>query len=260
MTDEATADAFTASDDVGIHYRLREGRPGGTPVVLHHGFISHGSLNWEATGVAQALAEVTGPVIALDARGHGQSEKPEHSAAYGEGRMATDLRELCTHLDLTTFDLVGYSMGGIVSLLVTGSDPRVRRLVIGGLGAKLVEGGLAAMATSGPAVADALETDDPATVTDPLARSFREFADSIGAEREALAAHVRSDRRGEIDLGAISVPTLVLAGAEDPLARDPDILAAAIPGARLQVVPGDHLRAVGSPEFKQALIDFLTSD
>lgn len=259
MTDDATADAFTASDDVGIHYRLWEGRPGGTPVVLHHGFISHGSLNWEATGVTQVLSEVTGPVIALDARGHGRSEKPDESAAYGEGRMATDLRELCTHLQLTTFDLVGYSMGGLVSLLVTGSDPRVRRLVIGGLGANLVEGGLEAMATSGPAVADALEADHVETVTDPLARSFREFADSVGADREALAAHVRSDRRLEIDLEAISVPTLVLAGANDPLARDPDVLAAAIPDARLEVVPGDHLRAVSSPEFKLALVDFLTS-
>lgn len=260
MTDDATAGAFTASDDVGIHYRVWEGKPGGTPVVLHHGFISHGSLNWEATGVAQALAEVTGPVVALDARGHGQSEKPDESGAYGEGRMAADLRELCTHLDLTAFDLVGYSMGGLVSLLVAGSDPRVRRLVIGGLGANLAQGGLEAMATSGPAVADALETDDVGSITDPLARSFREFADSIGAEREALAAHVRSNRRSEIDLGTISVPTLVLAGAKDPLARDPDVLAAAIPGARLEIVPGDHLRAVGSPEFKEALIAFLTSE
>lgn len=258
MTDAATTDAFTASDDVGIHYRISEGKPGGTPVVLHHGFISHGSLNWETTGVAQALAEVTGPVVALDARGHGRSEKPEGSAAYGEGRMAADLRELCTHLDLATFDLVGYSMGGLVSLLVAGSDPRVRRLVIGGLGADLAEGGLEAMATSGPAVADALETDDPESITDPLARSFREFADSIGAEREALAAHVRSTRRSEIELGAIHVPTLVLVGDKDPLTRDPEVLADAIPGARLEVVPGDHLRAVGSPEFKQALITFLT--
>lgn len=258
MTGEATTDAFTASDDVGIHYRLWEGKPG-IPVVLHHGFISHGSLNWETTGVAHALAEVTGPVVALDARGHGRSEKPEDSVAYGEGRMAADLRELCTHLDLATFDLVGYSMGGLVSLLVAGSDPRVRRLAIGGLGANLVEGGLAAMATSGAAVADALEADDLETITDPLARSFRDFADSIGAEREALAAHVRADRRSEIDLGAIAVPTLVLAGDKDPLARNPQVLATAIPGSRLEVVPGDHLRAVSAPEFKQALIDFLTS-
>lgn len=258
MTEGATADAFTASDEVGIHYRIWAGRAGGTAVVLHHGFISDGSLNWDATGVAQALADVTGPVVALDARGHGRSEKPGEPGAYGEGRMAADLRELCTHLDLTTFDLVGYSMGGLVSLLVAASDPRVRRLVIGGLGANLVEGGLKAMATSGPAVADALETDDVESIIDPLARSFRDFADSIGAEREALAAHVRSNRRREIDLGAISVPTLVLAGATDPLARDPDALAAAIPGAELEVVPGDHLRAVGSPEFKKALIAFLT--
>lgn len=258
MTDPTTTGTFATSDDVGVYYRVWQGAPGGFPVVLHHGFISDGSINWERTGVVGALTEVTGPVVALDARGHGGSDKPTEPDSYGEGRMATDLAELCTHLELESFDLVGYSMGGVVSLLMAGSDPRVRRLVVGGLGAKLAEGGLEPLATSGPAVAEALEVDDPTTVTDPRARSFRDFADSIGAEREALAAHVRSIRHSEIDLGAIAVPTLVLAGAEDPLARDPDVLAGAIPGAELAVVPGDHLRAVGTGQFRDALIRFLT--
>lgn len=260
MTGPVSTDRFTASDQVGIFYRVWAGNPRGTPVVLHHGFLSDGSLNWETTGVVEALAEVAGPIVVLDARGHGRSEKPTVPDAYGEGRMASDLAELCTRLDLHEFDLVGYSMGGVVALLVARTDRRVRRLVIGGLGASIVKGGFEGLASRGTDVAEALEADDPETISDPLARSFRDFADAVQADRRALAAHVRSAREGSLDLSTIAVPTLVLAGSEDLLARDPGALAAAIPGASLEIVPGDHLRAVGSPRFREALVTFLTAD
>ena len=60
------------------------------------------------------------------------------------------------------------------------------------------------------------------------------------------------------NLDQIDVPALVLVGADDPLTAGADRLAAAIPGARLQVVPGDHLGAVGRPEFAEAIVAFLT--
>lgn len=259
MNPPDSADDFTASDGVSIHYRIWTGQPSGTPVLLHHGFASDGSLNWETTGVAAALAAVTGPVVALDARGHGRSGKPHRPASYGEARMASDVSELCTHLALDQFDLVGYSMGGVVSLLVTNTDPRVRRLVVAGLGGRLAEDGPEALFTSDPALADAMEAEDGEAVTDPVARSFRQFADSVQADRLALAAHVRAPRRGRPDLASVTVPTLVVAGDQDPLARNPGVLAGAIPAARLETVPGDHLRAAGSPEFTQAVISFLTN-
>ncbi len=50
---------------------------------------------------------------------------------------------------------------------------------------------------------------------------------------------------------------MVLVGADDPLAARPEVLAAAIPGATLRMVPGDHLGAVAVPEFAPAIVDFL---
>jgi pimeloyl-ACP methyl ester carboxylesterase len=210
--------------------------------------------------VVEALTSVSGPVVAMDARGHGKSDKPTQPDAYGETRMATDLTELCHRLHFDVFDLVGYSMGGVVSLLVALTDARVRRLVVGGLGASVVDEGFDGLVSRGTDVADALETDDPGSISDPLARSFRDFADAVGADRRALAAHVRSTRHGTLDLASIAVPTLVLAGAQDPLARDPDALVAAIPGATVKTVPGDHLRSVGHPQFRDALVAFLAED
>ena len=49
----------------------------------------------------------------------------------------------------------------------------------------------------------------------------------------------------------------MLAGDADPLAVRPQLLVDAIHGAQLQVVPGDHLAAVGHPRFAAALVEFL---
>ncbi|MEV5667777.1 hypothetical protein AB0L28_03095 [Streptomyces sp. NPDC052503] len=63
--------------------------------------------------------------------------------------------------------------------------------------------------------------------------------------------------RGALPLDRITVPTLVLAGAGDPLATRPEVLASAIAGAELTVLPGDHLTAVRDPGFAEAIASFL---
>ena len=50
---------------------------------------------------------------------------------------------------------------------------------------------------------------------------------------------------------------MVLVGDADPLASRPQVLADAIAGARLEVVPGDHVEAVVAPRFREALVEFL---
>ena len=230
----------------------------GIPIFLHHGFMSSASLNWEQTSVVAALTETGRPVIALDARGHGNSEKPVDPERYGEPRMAIDVMELLDHLGVHEVDLVGYSMGAVVALVVATEEDRVRRLVLGGLGARVVEGGFDALNTADETVAQALEVDDPDDIRDPFVRSFRGFADSADAYRPALIAHIRAPREGKLEPSLITVPTLVIAGEHDLLARDVARLAEAIPGAELKVIAGDHLTAPSQPEFKQAVVDFLT--
>jgi pimeloyl-ACP methyl ester carboxylesterase len=170
-------------------------------------------------------------------------------------------RDLGCLLDLTgavEVDLVGYSMGAIVSLIFSSDDERVRRLVVGGVGSGVIEcGGVDRRAISNDSIIEALSVEDPSTLEDQRAHAFRALADAFGADRKALVAQARSVYRGQIALERISGPTLVLAGDEDPLAVRPRVLADALPDATLRTVPGNHIAAVADPCFAQFIVDFL---
>jgi pimeloyl-ACP methyl ester carboxylesterase len=226
----------------------------GADTLLMHGFGSDAAGNWVRPGIASALVDAGRRVIVYDARGHGASEKPHDSSAYEVGAMERDAMTLLDHLGVTAVDVVGYSMGAIVATRLVPMEPRTRRLVLGGIGGRLV---------SGPAlrrdrIAAALEAPAGTEVADVSARAFRHFAERDGNDLEALAAIMRAPRHGAPGaLGEIGVPALVVAGAGDALAGAPSELAAQLGDARAVVVPGDHLTAVGRPELTAAIVDFL---
>ncbi|MFI9813903.1 alpha/beta fold hydrolase [Saccharothrix variisporea] len=262
MTDSPHVEAVVVVDDgTPIAYHRWEPDPGveahPVPVVLQHGFGAHGLLDWVAPGTVAALTAAGRSVVAVDARGHGRSGKSADPARYGEQRMALDLRAVVAALDVPAVDLVGYSMGAIIALLTAAREPLVRRLVVGGVGAGVVEvGGVDTRALGNEALAEALLAEDPRDLPPGIAE-MRAFAETAGADLPSLAAHARSVHRDGVDLAAIKAPTLVLAGADDPLAVRPQVLAEAIPGASLRVVPGTHDVVGTSAEFRSALVDFL---
>jgi len=250
---------FTTWDDLEIAYQeWGEGRAAARPVVLHHGFVADANANWVLPGVVDALLAAGHGVIAPDARGHGRSEKPHDPGRYGEARMARDLAALLELLDVEEFDLVGYSMGAIVSLIYASGSDRVRRLIVGGVGSGVVEcGGVDRRAVSNESIIEALGAEDPATLETPEALAFRRLADSLGADRSALLAQAASIHRGPIALAQISAETLILAGDADPLAVRPEVLAAAIPDATLRILSGDHIATLADPAFTTSIVDFL---
>ena len=67
---------------------------------------SQTSAEWE--GTVESLSAIRS-VIALDMRGHGESEKPEYG--YRVSRLAQDLLETINKLELPKVDLMGHSMG-----------------------------------------------------------------------------------------------------------------------------------------------------
>jgi pimeloyl-ACP methyl ester carboxylesterase len=249
---------FTSWDGTDIAY-WTWGEPGASPpVVLHHGFVAHARANWEAPGVVDALLDAGRQVVGPDARGHGDSQKPHDPEAYGEQRMARDLAALIDLLGATQIDLVGYSMGAVVALLFAAEDERVRRLIVGGVGSGVVEcGGVDRRALANDAIIDALQAEDPEALGERGARAFRQLADALGSDREALVAQARSIHRGGVALERIEIPALLLAGEEDPLAIRPQVLAEALPHGSLQLLAGDHMSALADPRFAKSIVEFL---
>jgi len=242
------------SDSVGIAYS-DEGE--GEPILLIHGFASNVAANWGDVGWIGALAAAGRRVIALDNRGHGQSEKLYDPSCYGAPSMAEDARRLLDHLGIARADVMGYSMGArIVTFLLLAHPERVRSAILAGVGINLVRG----MVGSGP-IAKALEAPRLEDVSNDTARSFRAFAEKTGSDLKALAACMRGPREKILpeDLARIRIPVLVATGSEDVIAGSGQDLASLIPGAQLLEITGrDHMKAVGDARFRQGVLDFLT--
>ncbi|HLX87036.1 MAG TPA: alpha/beta hydrolase [Acidimicrobiales bacterium] len=247
---------WTAPDGVALAYEVHGEGPA---VALLHGFASNSRINWERPGVVQALIDAGHTVVTYDARGHGGSDAPHDPAAYAGETLVGDAVGLLAALGRPDADLVGYSMGAQVAVRVAATVGTPRRLVLGGVGDRL----LGPAPVLGPAAGEivaALEADDPATVPGATGRSFRAFADATKADRLALAALQRAwPLGGPAPLAELRGPVLIVVGTRDTLAGDPDRLAASITGARVTRVPGDHLSAVVSAEFSAAVTRFLES-
>ncbi len=243
---------FTTFDGLQLAYTTGGAGP---DVLLLHGFASSATGNWIQPGIADAIVASGRRVIAYDARGHGQSDKPHDPAAYENNAMLRDAQALLDFLGITRVDIVGYSMGAIVSSRLVPTEPRARSLVLGGIGGNLAAG---RNALPRERIAGALSSADGRNATNPAARAFRRFAERSGNDLQALSAVQRAALHGSVGrLAEISVPTLVVTGADDQLAGDPAALAARIPGAVAQVIPGNHLSAVVKPELRNAIVAFL---
>jgi pimeloyl-ACP methyl ester carboxylesterase len=242
---------FFDSSGIQIHYEAY-GR--GKPILLVHGFASSLQGNWVAPGWTDTLSPLR-RVIAIDCRGHGESEKPHEPEQYGEAMIDDGVR-LLDHLGIETADLFGYSMGSRISLgLLVNHGKRFDRCVLGGVGARANRRN----PVRAP-IAEAMEADSAADVEDSTARGFRIFAERTGADLKALAAiHARGFwQLTREDLSSISQEVLIVTGEQDNVVGSPEPIASAIPNSRTIVVPDrDHLTVVGDQRFKDAVVAFL---
>lgn len=226
------------------------------PIVLVHGFASSRHDNWRDREWYETLLEADRRVIALDCRGHGESEKPRDPAAYETATMAADVVRVLDHLEIETADLLGYSMGGRIGLETLYTHPeRFNAGVLAGIGSATLE-----PSDAGGRIADALLADDPDDVSDPVGKRFRTFAETADNDLEALAACARSRTApAEWDeIAQVDHPVLVVAGEDDDIAGDADELAAGFPnGEAVVVADADHLTTVPDERFREAVLDFL---
>src|SRR5436190_7319644 len=107
--------SVTGADGLTLRADAR-GDPGALPVVFLHG---GGQTRHAWGGSAEALARDGRLAIALDLRGHGESDWATGATPYRLERFAADLRAVISQLDRRPA-LVGASLGGLTSLLAVG--------------------------------------------------------------------------------------------------------------------------------------------
>ena len=233
-----------------VVHRLGAGRP----VLLLHGLFSSAQVNWIKYGTAQRLAEAGFECIMPDLRAHGQSDAPHDPAVYPPDVLVADALAMVAALGLTDYDLVGFSLGArtAVQAVIAGLAPR--RLVLGGMGLE----GLSGWARRSAHFIDAIdrfgtiERGDPAFVA-------QAFMKSQNVDRAATRLLLQSVRDVEVHrLTSLTMPTLVVCGADDGDNGSAPDLAAALPDGHYAEVPGNHMSSVTKPEFGDAIAEFLS--
>jgi len=125
-----------------FHY-TEWGAPTSPALVMLHGVTGH-ARTWDEEAAALATRY---RVLALDQRGHGDSE-PATDCDYTVAAMSADLRAFADALDLARVSIVGLSMGGRVAIAFAGqAQRRVDRLVIVDIGPDISEAGLLRVGT-----------------------------------------------------------------------------------------------------------------
>ena len=255
---------FFDSNGVRIHYTVW-GQ--GAPVVLVHGLGINGATNWGVPGILSKLAKRY-QVFVIDVRGHGRSAKPHDPSQYGAA-MADDVARLLDHVKMNKAHVVGYSMGGFITLKVLVSHPdRLYSAAPCGAG----------WSSQTPKdlgfLLDLADSLDKGTGFMPLMKRLQPVGERPNPLRDrlinaimltindvkALTALLRTMGQLEVseaDLRNNKVPCLGIVGDKDPLKEFADQMAAVTANMQYLVVRGDHMTTPFRRESIQTLQAFL---
>jgi 3-oxoadipate enol-lactonase len=244
----------------------------GAPVILLHGFpLDHRMWQSQIDALSGNYR-----VITPDLRGMGQSDVPKSNISIDQ--YANDILTLMDKMGIEKAALGGFSMGGYVAFALLRKAPkRFTSLILAntrpeadGQEARKNRLNMAvSLYEKGSVVArDAML---PKLITEPSKQDHPKLVDTLSMVMESMPAEglvhaclAMAFREDSVDLlSSISVPTLVIAGEQDPIAP-PDVMkkmADQITGASYHVIPAaSHLTPMEKPEaFNALLIDFLKS-
>ncbi|MGH8231720.1 MAG: alpha/beta fold hydrolase [Steroidobacteraceae bacterium] len=213
-----------------MYYAIRGNGP---TLVLLHGGGDSGEHSFERQ---LDLFALTHRIIAPDQVGQGHTPDVKGPLSYTS--MMQDTATLLNSLKLTRADVVGFSDGGILALMLAVRHPElVRRLVISGV--NVSPEGLTAGQLQG--LRDA-QSDTPSTIDEKLARLW-------------LTSPTASELSLEM-LSKVEQPVLVISGDRDAIRLEHTLqIFHALPLAELCVLPGtDHLTFSGRSEWLNPII------
>lgn len=265
------ANRLSVSADVG-------GDPAGSPVVLLHG---GGQTRHSWKGAFDALVAAGHHVVALDARGHGDSDW-DPAGDYSIDALVSDLRAVLRHTPPLPI-LVGASMGGMTALAAVGeaAPPIARGLVLVDITPMINVEGTEQIAAFMRANSDGFTNVDEAAAA--VARYLphrRRPRDTSGLERNLrerdgrlfwhwdprLISPHHYDRlavqsRLEAATRSLRVPTLLIRGEQSNIVGDEQVahFRALAPAAEYINVPGAGHMVAGdhNDAFNQGILDFI---
>ncbi|MFD9353646.1 alpha/beta fold hydrolase [Streptomyces sp. NPDC060031] len=229
----------------------------GAPLLALHGHFQDGSA-------FERLAREVGPawrVIALDQRGHGESDR---AAEYSRDGYVADAAAVLEHLGLGPAVVLGHSLGGVNAYQLAARRPElVRAVVVEDIGA-VVEDDLS-FALGWPRRAASREAllAGTGSAAPFLAGSLREYADGWGTA--FVPEDMVESQRGLngdhwADWLAVRQPTLLVRGDRSGVlsAEHAREMALRRPGVRLVELPAGHVVHAGDWEgFGGAVRGFL---
>jgi pimeloyl-ACP methyl ester carboxylesterase len=235
---------------IGIH---ELGDPAGRPVLMIHGFSSNAQRNWIDSRWSESLAERGLRGIAMDLRGHGDSDRP--STGYDVPRFVDDVDAVLLQLALDEAPgAIGYSMGARLLWRHAGTRPNAfRALVLGGLPAgdpfQRFDVDLAHRALQGDA--------EPGPMESFIVDLAGVFPEHDPATLVTLAGEV-SRTLFDPSLAPPQMPTLLMTGEKDRRADDTRELLSLLPDGRFEEIPGrNHVNAPTSGHFRRTASAFL---
>ena len=222
-----------------LHY-VEQGDPTRPALVLLHGWTDSG---FSFSPVRDALAAAH-RVIALDLRGHGDSDRP--LGPYPLPALADDVVAFLDALGIDRASVVGHSLGSLIAQHVAARAPeRVERLVLIGSAADPRNAVLAELCAALRAMDDVptafVRDFQESTVHRPVDAAFMERVVAISA---AVPRHVwlavadaLSADDAPAPLAGIAAPTLLLWGERDGVfdRAAQDALLRGVAGASLRV-------------------------
>ncbi len=239
---------FSSFDSTKIYYEVHGN---GFPVLLVHGFIVN-STSWKHTALYDSLLAAGNKVVLVDMRGNGKSDKPHNDKAYQYDAETKDIMLLTKFLGITRYDIIGYSRGSIISARLLVWDKKIRRGVLGGMGAEFTNPNWPRRIQ----FYHALSSD-----TVPELHAMVQNVQRSGLDQQALALlqKYQPSTSKEI-LATVKNHLLIIHGDSDEENGSADELASIFPHAEKAVTPGDHDHASATPEFAAAVMAFLRKD
>ena len=244
-------------DGLQLHYEIHGDATERAPLLLTHGFSASGGM-WSPNVDALASGR---QVITWDMRGHADSDTPDDPDAYGVEQSVGDMVALIKLVGAPRAVLAGMSLGGYLSLAFNGSHPeRVAGLILvdTGPGFRRDEPREQWNAQC-ERTATRLESDGVDALPPSPERGAHGSVDGLAhTARRVMAQH---DGHVIASLAAVTVPTLVVVGADDTnFLAAADYMASHIPGARQVVLAGaGHAANIdAADEFNAAVVEFLT--